>query len=379
MPIKPCNREPPNGDGVIVIAIYSFSFGGSERIAAELAMRYRKSGRKVVVIALSNAEGPIKEMLESENIDCRGFGQYLIRGRRNLLFDFMVARYLEQYEIYGMHVHHIWTYGRVLPQIGRRSLNRVIVTEHGISPFQQIPLLKSHAKKWLRKKPLLTVLNVEMANYFIEKLECDDKKINVVRNGIDVSTIPCRDSRYVGDNGSSAFRLVWAGRMHTDKGLDILFRSLEIIKREQRLPVELHLLGDGELRADLVSLATKLGIVDELRWHGFVDDVCDHFLQSDCFVMPSRTEAMPMAMLEAMATGLPCIGTKVGSIPELLDSGAGIVVDVGDDVAIADAILEIARNPKRAANMGMIGRNWVERNHDLEKIACQYLELLDSG
>lgn len=116
----------------------------------------------------------------------------------------------------------------------------------------------------------------------------------------------------------------------------------------QGLPVTLTILGDGKHRAELEALASTLGLSDAVQFLGQVPAgaaVRQQLDRADLFVMPSRTEGLPRAMIEAMARGLPCIGSTVGGIPELLP--AEHLVPPGDAVALADKIGAVLRDPAR--------------------------------
>ena len=108
---------------------------------------------------------------------------------------------------------------------------------------------------------------------------------------------------------------------------------------------QLDVLGGGRFLRDYERDAKRRGLNDLVTFHGAIprSRVLELFKQCDLFVMPSRTEGLPRAMIEAMAQGLPCIGTRVGGIPELLDDAALVPVD--DVRALSDRIAEFLANP----------------------------------
>lgn len=134
---------------------------------------------------------------------------------------------------------------------------------------------------------------------------------------------------------------------------------------QENLNLRLVVLGDGQYRAELENLANSLGLNERIRFLGQIparDAVRAQLDAADLFVLPSRTEGLPRAMIEAMARGLPCVGSSVGGIPELLP--AEDMVPPGDANALALKIREVVTNPTRM--MAMSARN-------LEK-ARQYAE-----
>ncbi len=122
------------------------------------------------------------------------------------------------------------------------------------------------------------------------------------------------------------------------------------------LDADLTMVGEGRLRPRMESLAQSLGVRDRVRFLGSIpagDPVREQLDASDLFVLPSRVEGLPRAMAEAMARALPCIGTAVGGIPELLPPEA--LVRPGDIDELAMKIRELAANPAQRAD-------WARRN-----------------
>ena len=135
------------------------------------------------------------------------------------------------------------------------------------------------------------------------------------------------------------------------KGPDVLIDATAECVRSG-LDVRLAIAGDGKHRAELEQRAAAAGVADRVRFLGQVpagDAVRAELDRADVFVLPSRTEGLPRAMIEAMARGLPCIGTNVGGIPELLPPAD--MVPAGDAAAVASKIREVVTNPKRMATM----------------------------
>ncbi len=140
------------------------------------------------------------------------------------------------------------------------------------------------------------------------------------------------------------------------KGHDVLLTALAECKR-RGLHLRLLLVGDGRERPRLEELARKLGVKDAVCFMGFLPSgaaVRAVLGEADLFVLPSRVDAMPRALLEAMAMGLPCLATSVGGIPEVLPPEA--LVPAGDASAMAERLLAIGASPA-------ILRAWGRRNH----------------
>lgn len=143
-------------------------------------------------------------------------------------------------------------------------------------------------------------------------------------------------------------RLVTIGTLsQMYKGVDLLIDATSVLAK-QGMNVTLTVLGDGRYRRDLERMVESQGLSGRVRFLGHLpagDEVRACLDEADMFVMASRTEGLPRAMIEAMARGLPCVGTNVGGIPELLPKSN--LVPVGDPIALAGTIMELASNPKR--------------------------------
>lgn len=138
------------------------------------------------------------------------------------------------------------------------------------------------------------------------------------------------------------FHLIAVGSQEQDyKGHDVLVRALRRLV-VGGLDVHAVIVGGGRRHDGLVALADALGLADRVRFTGALDDrahITELLDAADLFVMPSRAEGLPRAMVEAMARGLPAVGTRVGGIPELLEPGC--LVDRDDDKALANVMGEL--------------------------------------
>jgi glycosyltransferase involved in cell wall biosynthesis len=152
--------------------------------------------------------------------------------------------------------------------------------------------------------------------------------------------------------GEAARRIGFIGSFaQLYKGADTLLRALSLcLHRGANL--EISLVGEGRYRKDMETLARELSIersVHFLGQLGFGLPVCDFLDSIDLFVMPSRAEGLPRALVEAMARGCPCIGSNVGGIPELL--AAADLVPPNDPEALARKIMEVTADPDRMKAM----------------------------
>lgn len=147
-----------------------------------------------------------------------------------------------------------------------------------------------------------------------------------------------------------------AGRLHREKGFEHLLRAVPRVLAGAPKTVFL-IAGDGEAREFLSALARQLGVSEAVVFLGERRDVVSLLPGMDVFALPSLHEGMPNAVIEAMASALPVVGTDRGGTTEVVENGVtGYLVPPADPGALADALLCILRDPARARQMGRAGR-----------------------
>ncbi len=169
-------------------------------------------------------------------------------------------------------------------------------------------------------------------------------------------------------------RAVFTGRLHPQKGLASLLDAWpEIVARTGG---SLVLVGDGPDRAVLEARARGLGMASHVHFAGPVDDPAEYLRAADAFVLPSLAEGMSNSLLEAMATGLPCLASAIGGNTDLLGpGGAGVLVPPGDRGAWASAIVGVFADPERAARLGAAARRRVDAEFALPAVVDRYVAI----
>lgn len=196
-------------------------------------------------------------------------------------------------------------------------------------------------------------------------------QINVIPNGVDITRY-----RMPEDRNWAPPKMLWAGRLVYQKGLDVLVEALGELKS---LPWELTLIGDGPYRTALEQQALQKGIADRIVFTGWLDrEEMDRFYQqANLFVFPSRHEGMPNAVLEAMACGLPVIASRIAGSEELVIPGeTGLLVPPQDTGALRGALQILLTAPENRKQMGAAARQRVETHYTWEQVARHYLSLL---
>ena len=172
------------------------------------------------------------------------------------------------------------------------------------------------------------------------------------------------------------------GALEERKGHRFLLEAAARLKA-RGLKLEYRIAGMGSLRQQLQHHVDRLGLKEDVRFFNFVKDTAPFLADIDLFVMPSLSEGLGVAALEAMAAGRPVIASRVGGLAESVIEGVtGLLVEPGDIGALAQAIEKLVREPALAESMAARGRDRVEQNFTMEQMALKneayYYELLQN-
>ena len=181
--------------------------------------------------------------------------------------------------------------------------------------------------------------------------------------GVDLAQWPSRPPRPRLD---PPIRLISVGRLHRAKGHAAMLRVVAAARREG-LDIRITILGGGPMQDELTTLLSSLGLGAAVELPGSVPEhaVRAALAESDIFVLPSEFEALGVVYMEAMAIGLPVIGTRNGGVSEVVEDGkTGLLVDPADEGAILDAIKRLVRNDALRASMVRAARARVEQLFD---------------
>lgn len=146
-------------------------------------------------------------------------------------------------------------------------------------------------------------------------------------------------------------RVVFTGRLHPQKNLDVLLEAWPEVRRQSS--ADLVLVGEGVERQRLTARAAALGVADRVHFAGAVSDPAEHLRAADLFVLPSVAEGMSNSLLEAMATGLPCLASAIGGNTDLITEGeTGLLLPADRPEAWSAALIALLRDPQRARRLG---------------------------
>lgn len=241
---------------------------------------------------------------------------------------------------------------------------------------------------------LLAELVVRVADRVIVNAEmlrpqgATGQRTDVIPSGVDTdrfhATDSLADAKAALDLPIDRPVLGTVGRLEPRKGTATLIEALAKLRAGGRHDATVVIVGDGPLRADLGALAERLGVSPHVRLLGDRADVRSVLAALDVFILPSRTEGMSNALLEAMAMARPVVATAVGGTPEVVADGqSGLLVPADDAAAMARSVERLLDEPAFAAEVGAAARQTVEERYGarsmVRRLEAVYAAVANSG
>jgi len=183
------------------------------------------------------------------------------------------------------------------------------------------------------------------------------ERLPIVRMGVDADAFPPAAEQRAerAGGGERPLRLLFVGRLVREKAPEVLLDALARLAQ----PIEVVLIGAGPLAEELAGRVEREGLGDRVRLLGPIgqDELPDWYAWADVFCLPSRHEGVPVVLMEAMATELPVVTTRIAGIPELVENGqSGILTTPGDAAGLAAALSRLADDPALRRRYGQAAR-----------------------
>ncbi len=199
--------------------------------------------------------------------------------------------------------------------------------------------------------------------------------IQLIPNGVDITRFnSCKSGTSLAKQDQV---VICVSRLSYEKGIDVLLQAWYLVHKQ--LPqAKLIIVGNGLLQAQLEHMAKALGIVESVEFAGLQSDISAQLQRCGLAVLPSRVEGMPVALLEEMACGLPCVATRVSGSEDIIQHGVnGLLVEPQDYEGMAEALLTLLRDPALAKKYGDAARIRIEEHYSLEHIIDMYVDLYE--
>lgn len=244
---------------------------------------------------------------------------------------------------------------------------KLVVSVHGSDVLRPKPEDAPLLPRILQGADAVTAVSQLTAARLAQDYNLDPARIRVIPNGVDPAFWGAAPTGPRLAHRPPTFLSV--GRLHPVKGHDVLLRAFAPVAAA-RPDARLVIVGEGGFRAELEQLARQLGIAPQVEFAGHLgpDAVRARMATARVFVLPSRSEGLPLALLETMSAGLPVIATRVGGVPEVIDDATAILVapedPAGMAAALEAALADIAALEERATRATRHARKFTASGAD---------------
>ncbi len=272
----------------------------------------------------------------------------------------------------------------------RYGLPYVVSLRGGDVPGLDPEVARAHRRiRWLRQKVLLSAGAIVANSPGLAEVSArtDPFAVAVIPSGVDCNLFHPRDAETSPDAERSRLpasgrnlRILFAGRLRKQKNLSLLLDQLARLRREGVTAFRLDVAGNGPLGPAMREHAERLGLADSVVWHGWVTkpDLIALYQNADCFVNPSLYEGLPNTVLEAMASGLPVVASRVpGNNTLVTDRETGLLFSLEEPRQLGSALGFLLHDRAAALRMGARGRARVVERFSWQAAAAAYLRLFD--
>jgi glycosyltransferase involved in cell wall biosynthesis len=350
----------------VVHVVVAGELGGAERMLVDLATRPEQTGVEHA-IALRTPNDALRRMLRDAGVRVHDRGRAR-EGPLPFLWSTLgprdVAWIRSVIEAESARVVHLHTFASQV--VGTRAARlagaRVLRTEHSTRVYDD-PSCWPFSRWSLARTDAVVAISEHVRRVAIARAPWATGRLVVVPNGVDAA-------RFVPDTSpkADAFTFSLVGRLEPRKGVDLAIDALASVP-DARLDV----VGDGPARAGLARKARALGLGDRVRLHGYVTDTRPLLARAHAALCSSRSEGQGIALLEAMAAGLPVVGFATGGVPEIVQDGrTGLLCPAGDVAALAATMRRAVAARDQLATLGAAARARVRERFSVEAMCAGY-------
>ena len=328
--------------------ISSCGLFGAERVILTLASQ--NNGIDFWVGALNNHHNPHLEIIQEAKTAGLKTIVFDSRGQVDFKTVSSIQKFLNENSIDILHTHNyksdimgFWA--------TRFSYTQWVATNHvWHSTDSKMRFYETIDAIVLKFAKMIFTVSQEIKDDMLQK-GFKENHIHVIHNGINISQFNPKTARVqlradwkVSDN---EILLTIVGRLAPEKGHEVLFKAMTQITK-QHPNVKLLVIGDGPLRNNLEEQIKNLNLSNHIILAGLREDMPDVYRSCDILVNASYKEGLPMTILEAMASGLTIIATRVGAVPQVIREGEnGILLEAGNSEVLAQAVISLLNDPSQ--------------------------------
>jgi glycosyltransferase involved in cell wall biosynthesis len=351
--------------------------GGSEKLVYDLCGKLDRNKYDVIVISLR--DGPVREQYEQigtkvyvTSEDGRSCFWSKVAALRKILFEEFV---------HVVNAHH---FGPLLYSFFATMFSsiRLVYTEHSQWQLEQLPLfLKILNRIFLGRVYAVVAISKQIQDYYLDKLWLRSEKVHLIFNGIDLAAFKRGDKHHAeqlrqGLGIRTDEKVIGSvANLRPEKNHKLLISAFSLAAKSVA-NVRLVLVGADCMEGEIQRFARHSGVSDRILFLGKREDVPDLLSIFDIFCLPSVHEGLPLTVLEAMASGIPVIGTDVLGINELVVNNVNGLLTPSNNVKnLSEGILLLLTDEHLRKRLSRTAKKLVDENYDLDKKVEEYESL----
>ncbi len=357
----------------VLHVVDSLEVGGLERVVTDLAIAQRTRGHDVSVFSLNNTTGFSNELRQA--------GIAVLIGAKQRGWDIAVLSKLRRSAagtVDVIHTHNfVPNYYAAAALWGARQRPTLVSTCHDMGTRLNNRKLRWFYRWSLARTARVAMVGRQVHDRYVQSGIVPRARASTVLNGIPVERFTASIARRTAARDALGLphEVPVIGSVGRFVGLKnhALLISVVPALLSQAPQLRLVLIGDGELDGPLREQVRSLGLSDQVLFAGKRTDVADLLPAFDIFAMPSLTEGLSIALLEACASGMAVVATAVGGNPEIIHHGqTGLLVPAADGPALADALGALLRDPAEGLRLGMNAASWVGKHASIGALCSTY-------
>lgn len=362
----------------ILHVIDSGGLYGAEIMLLNLSREQQLAGHRPIIASIGELgllQKPLEDAAEKNGISCQIFRMrptYDVHGIMEIL------RCCRKKRIQIIHTHGYK--GNILFGFLPKRVRKlpIISTVHGWTSSSGFSKLRFY--EWLDGHSLrfldgVVIVNRSMlSNSKVQRL--DEGKVFIVDNGLPEAAIgDCPLDQDIARFCRKGFILGSVGRYSREKGFDVLLDAFHLLC-QQGPQVKLLLIGEGNMRQELMLKAASLGVADKVFLTGYRENAARYMACLDVYVISSFTEGLPITLLEAMKSKTPVVATTVGGIPDVLEHNENaLLVAPGDATQLAEAVKQVSEDPLAAEGRVEKAYEKFARRYSSKRMAQAYMNV----
>ena len=344
------------------------ALGGGERHLADLANGLARRGHDVYAALVPDSPLPGElAKLPAENII-----ELPLRNSLDLTSALKLAQFVRQNQIEIVHAHLARDYPVAAFAARRAGGARLILTRHVLFPLSRLH------KVLLRRVSRVIAVSQAVADGLIEQDIFDKDKIVLIHNGVDIDRFAKTTEADAAERPQSGARLCVGtiGELAPIKGQENFLRAAALVG-SRRDDVDFIIAGEDKSRTRenrrlLERMIDELDLRKRVRIMGWADDIVELLRALSVFVSASLSESFGIAMVEAMASGVPVVATMTAGAREIIDADkTGLLVPIGDEEALAAAICELLDDPNRRERLADDARRMASERFSLDQMVAR--------